>query len=138
MTKISVLMPIYNRAHTALYSIQSVFDQSYKDWEFLAIDDGSDDNTWQILRECEKVEPRLRPIRLPRHMGLVPALQLGNREAKGDIIVKHDSDDLSMPNRLQVIADYWKKHPETDLFYHAMYQTFEDSEVAGLLRRVYI
>src|SRR3990167_9418200 len=107
--RITVLMPVWNRAHLVRHSIQSIFDQSFKDWEFIAIDDGSDDNTWEILRKCQDAEPRFKPHRLARHMGLVEALKYGNGVAQGKIIVKHDSDDMSLPNRLEVIDNYFRE-----------------------------
>jgi hypothetical protein len=66
----------------------------------------------------------------------VPALEIGNEMAQGDIIVKHDSDDLSLPNRLQKIDKYFKEHPEIEFFYHGMYQTWH-SEDGQTIQREY-
>lgn len=137
MVKISVVTPVYNRAHLLLYSIQSVFDQTFQDWELIAVDDGSTDNSFKILQDCAEREPRMKVTRLPRHLGITNALNMGNRLASGEVLVKHDSDDLSLPNRLQVIWDDYEKN-RWEFFYHAMYQTFEDESNIGMMRRIFL
>ena len=66
-------------------------------------------------------------------MGLVGALNYGNEICQGEIIVKQDSDDLSLPNRLEVID---REIKDSDFFYHGMYQTFEGD--GGIFQRSYI
>lgn len=134
--RISIILPVYNRMHLIRHSMQSLFDQTFKDFEIIAVDDGSDDSTWEILKELQAKDSRVKPQKLKRHSGLTEAIKLAHEVAEGDICVKQDSDDLSLPNRLEVIERMFSKYPAMDFFYHSMYQTFtEDSD---LLRRDYI
>ena len=132
--RISVVTPTWNRGHLLRYSLQSLIDQSFNDFEIIVVDDGSTDNTKQVLEEIQKIEPRLKCIYL-KHQGIVPTLWEGNKAATGEIIVKHDSDDLSMPDRLEKIDQYFKEHPDTEFFYHGMYQTYEAENYS--FRRIY-
>lgn len=131
--RFTVLMPVKDRAHLVRFAISSIIDQTFKDWELLIVDDGSMDNTWQIIREAERMK-NIRGIRLKRHMGLVEALNIGNKEAKGEIIVKQDSDDVSLPNRLEVID---REIKDSEFFYHGMYQIWQ-GEPGDRIRRAYI
>jgi len=132
--KVSVILPTYNRCQLLAFAIQSIFDQSFKDWELIVIDDGSTDETTKLLTECSKLEPRLRFVTL-EHKGLVSALHVGNEMAQADLIVKQDSDDLSLPNRLERVYKEWKK-TKADFIYHGMYQVFYDK--TGRMRKIYI
>src|SRR3990167_8598435 len=123
MPRFTVLTPTYNRMWLLKNSIQSIWDQDFEDYEHLIVDDGSNDGSLELLRKCEKIDKRTRVIKLPRHMGLVAALAEGNRQAQGEYIVKHDSDDFSFPNRLSVINDYLRKNPDIEFLYHGFYQT---------------
>lgn len=70
---ISVLMPVYNAERYVAKAVQSILDQTYRDFEFLIIDDGSTDGSLTILREFEKLDPRIRLISRP-NTGIVVAL----------------------------------------------------------------
>ena len=135
MPRISVCVPTWNRGHLLQYSIQSLIDQTFKDFEIIVADDGSTDNTKHVLDKLKEREPRLKFIYL-KHQGIVPTLLAGNEAATGEIIVKHDSDDMSMPDRLSKIDQYFKENPDTEIMYAGMYQTYESDDY--LFRRIYI
>lgn len=132
----SVLMPVWDRPHLVGQAIQSIVDQSFEDWELVVVDDFSEDNTLEVVSRY-KFDDKVRIIELEKHKGLVEALTIGNVACQGKVIVKQDSDDLSFPNRLQRIYDYFKKNPKTDFFYHGIYQVWETEESTDI-RRAYI
>ena len=70
MPKISVLMSVYNCENTVKKSVDSIIAQTYKDWEFIICDDGSVDDTYKLLQEIAKKEPRIVLIKNDRNRGL--------------------------------------------------------------------
>lgn len=136
--RISIILPVYNRMYLVRHAVQSLFDQTFKDFEIIAVDDGSDDATWESLKDLEKLDSRVKPLRLKRHAGLTEAIKAAHEVAQGDICVKQDSDDLSLPNRLEVIEKMFSKYPAMDFFYHSMYQVYMSEPESEMLRRAYI
>ena len=134
--RLSVILPVYNRMLLIRHSIQSLLDQTFTDFEIIAVDDYSDDSTWEVLNELQKLDARIKPFRLKRHAGITEAIKTAHEQAQGDICVKQDSDDLSLPNRLEVISAMFEKYPAMDFFYHSLYQTYtEDNDI---LRRSFL
>ncbi len=100
MPNISVILPVYNSSETILESLKSISNQTYKDFEIIAINDGSTDNSLEILNEYKKIEPRLRVISRD-NMGLPFTLNEGIRLAKGEYIARMDADDICFPERFE-------------------------------------
>ena len=121
---ISVMMPVHDRAHLVKQALVSIFDQTFKDFEIVVVDDGSTDGTWKILKEFADESSKMKLFRFPKQRGISEALLQGNELCSGEIIVKQDSDDLSLPDRLEKIKDYFEKNPDTEFFYHGMYQIY--------------
>ena len=90
--KISVIMPVYNRAQTLPKAARSVLDQTLHEIELLCINDGSTDNTVMVLKKLAKKDPRIR-ILSQRNAGAGPARNYGLRRAKGEFVAFLDSDD---------------------------------------------
>lgn len=97
-TKISVLMPAYNCEGYIAESVESVLNQSFKDFEFIIVDGGSTDDTVKIVRKYK--DKRLKIIEHRERFGLVESLNEGMYIASGDIIARQDADDISHPQRL--------------------------------------
>ncbi len=99
---ISVVMPIWNCEGFITESVRSILDQTYSDFELLLVDGGSTDATLHIVSQFTDERIRL----LHAKPGIVAALNLGLKEARGRWIARQDSDDISVPNRLgkQVMA----------------------------------
>jgi len=114
MPKISVLMPCYNREHTLEETLESIAAQSLEDFEVVAVDDGSTDQTAAILTRWQAKDARFRLIRLP-HAGIIPALNTGLAEARADLIARMDADDKMHPARLEKQVAYLETHPEVAL-----------------------
>jgi glycosyltransferase involved in cell wall biosynthesis len=102
--RVSVIMPAYNAGKYISEAIQSVLDQSFSDFEFLILDDGSTDNT---VSEIEKFsDPRIKLIRNEKNLRLVATLNKGLSLAKGEYIMRMDADDISLPDRFIEQIEY--------------------------------
>lgn len=131
---ISVVMPVWNRRDGVKQAIQSIYDQSFTNWELIAVDDGSDDGTLDEVRRYSKADARVRSIRLD-HTGRIGLVRnTGNLAARGELIVVQDSDDASLPNRLERI---WETYKETnaDVIYHGSYFTYWDERLRVNIRK---
>ena len=95
---ISVVMPVYNAEPFVAETMDSILGQTFRDFEFVCINDGSKDGSLAILERYAKQDPRVRVISRP-NTGLVPALNEGLELSRGRYIARIDSDDLSAPNR---------------------------------------
>lgn len=96
--KISVIMPVWNGETYLREAVESILGQSFRDFEFLILDDGSTDSTPAILAEYARRDPRIRIIPLD-HQGIVIALNRGVDEARAEWIARMDSDDIARPER---------------------------------------
>lgn len=107
---LTVLMPVYNTAPYLAEAMLSILSQSYRDFEFLIIDNGSTDASPEIIRSFK--DSRIRVVRLDKNVGPPPALNFGLREIKTKYIARMDADDVSLPNRLSAQVAFLEKHPE--------------------------
>lgn len=106
---ISVLLPVYNGEKSVERTINSILDQSFLDFEFVIINDGSTDNTRAILDQFQ--DQRLRIIHKPNE-GLGKTLNLGLQLARGKYIARIDADDFAHPERLEKQVAFLETHPE--------------------------
>jgi glycosyltransferase involved in cell wall biosynthesis len=109
---ISVIMPVYNGERYLGAAIESILNQSFKDFEFIIIDDGSIDDTIQILEKYQRVDDRIIIYRQPKNFGIVEALNKGLQMSQGKYFARLDADDLSLPSRLETQFQYLESHPE--------------------------
>jgi glycosyltransferase involved in cell wall biosynthesis len=107
--RISVLMSVYNGEAYIGESVNSVLQQTFRDYELLIVDDGSTDRTATIISAFE--DPRITAIRNHTNEGLTCSLQTGLALCRGDLIARLDADDISMPRRLELQAAFLEKHP---------------------------
>lgn len=105
---ISAVMPAYNSESYIGESIESILNQSYKNFEFIIINDGSTDQTKQIIESYQ--DPRIRLINHQDNQGLVKSLNQGIKLARGQFIARMDSDDMASPDRFQTQLDYMLSH----------------------------
>ncbi len=106
--KISVLIPVYNAADFVAEAISSVLDQSFSDFEIVAIDDGSTDNSGSILRSFD--DPRIR-IFEQANRGIARTRNRLLTAARGEYVAVFDADDVMLPFRLSAQAAYLDEHP---------------------------
>ena len=111
MSTVSVLMPVYNSETFVAETIDSILAQTFGDFEFVIIDDGSTDGSLAILREYEKRDGRIRLISRP-NTGYVRALNEGLEIAQGEFVARMDSDDISDKQRFELQVKFLREHPE--------------------------
>lgn len=115
--KISVLMPAYNAEKFICEAIESVINQSYKNWELLICDDASTDATYKCAKYYEK-DKRVKIYRNYRNLHKAKTVQLLYKQSIGQIITIHDADDISATNRFATIVDYFSNYNNIDLIGH--------------------
>lgn len=111
---ITIIMPVRNAAATLPACLASIRRQTETDFELLAIDDGSTDDSAAILEQYARLDRRIRLLR-PGAVGLVNALNLGLAEARAPLIARMDADDLMHPQRLALQRAYLEADPATAL-----------------------
>jgi glycosyltransferase involved in cell wall biosynthesis len=112
--KLSVILPVYNCEKYLDAAILSILKQTYQDFEFIIINDGSSDNSLSIIEDYAKQDQRIKVINQENH-GLVYSLNKGIRNAKGEYIARMDGDDISLPDRFAEQMTHLEQHPEVDL-----------------------
>jgi glycosyltransferase involved in cell wall biosynthesis len=105
---ISVVMPVYNGEKYLNEAIESILNQTYRDFEFIIINDGSQDNTQMIIEEYANNDPRIRIISR-ENRGLIASLNQGLENAHGKFIARMDADDISEPNRFELQLDLMER-----------------------------
>lgn len=110
---VTVLMPVYNGEKYLREAVDSILAQTYREFEFLIINDGSTDGTRGILESYG--DPRIRVMDNDENRGIVYTLNRGLKQAAHDLIARQDADDLCAPHRLQRQVEYLGKHPDVAL-----------------------
>ncbi|MDQ7835350.1 MAG: glycosyltransferase [Humidesulfovibrio sp.] len=101
--KVSVCLPCRNAAATLPAALDSLLGQTLPDFEIIAVDDGSDDATWDILCDYARRDNRVRPLHQP-HQGVALAWNAACAESRAPYIARMDADDLCLPRRLELQA----------------------------------
>ena len=110
MPKISVIMPAYNAEKYIGEAIRSILGQSFRDFEFIILNDCSTDRTEDVIRSFD--DPRIVYLKNERNMGVAATLNRGLAVAQGQYIARMDADDISHPERFGKQAAYLDIHPE--------------------------
>ena len=108
---VSVVMPVRNASNYLKYSIESILEQSFGDFELLIVDDGSADDSAEVLRRYADADSRIR-LTVRANAGLVPTLNEMLRAARGEFIARMDADDVALPNRFKDQLDFLRTHPD--------------------------
>ncbi|EMF1281380.1 glycosyltransferase, partial [Campylobacter coli] len=109
---VSVIMPTYNREKYVAEAIESILNQSFVDFEFIIIDDGSSDNTCKIIEEFAKKDCRIVFLKNTHNRGIVYTLNKCIQLSKGKYIARMDDDDVSISYRLQKQIEYLDKNED--------------------------
>jgi glycosyltransferase involved in cell wall biosynthesis len=132
---ISVIMPVWNGEAHLREAIDSILNQTFRDFEFLILDDGSTDSTPAILAEYADQDPRIRIIPLD-HQGIVIALNRGVDEARADWIARMDCDDIAHPERLERQWEALQAKPDAVLCHTQIHIFGEDAYVTPAARLI--
>ena len=134
MAAISVLMPVWNGCRNGNESflrlaIESILDQTFRDIEFVIVDDGSTDNTPAILKQYASNDSRIKIIVDDRNIGIVGALNHGLRHCTSPLIARQDADDISTVTRLELQKKFLDDRPETAMCGTGMYVINEEGKL---------
>ncbi|MDP2649735.1 MAG: glycosyltransferase family 2 protein [bacterium] len=106
-------MAVYNGMPYLKEAVVSILRQTYKNFEFVIVDDASDDNSPKYLKSIK--DKRVTLIINKQNLGLARSLNIGLQKASGKYIARMDADDISLPNRFHIQLQYLLEHPQIDL-----------------------
>jgi len=112
--KISVIMPVFNCEKYLDESINSILNQTYRDFEFFIINDGSTDNSEKIIKNYQKKDDRINLL-TQNNQGVTKSLNKGIRNCRGKYVARMDADDICAPKRFELQLEYLEKYPNTDI-----------------------
>ena len=109
---VSVVMPVYNREDVVGESIESILNQTFTDFEFIIVDDGSTDKTLDIINKYASQDSRIKIIVHEKNCGVGCARNTAQRAAKGKYLSIMDSDDVAVSTKLETQVQVMKEHPD--------------------------
>ncbi|MCM1323463.1 MAG: glycosyltransferase family 2 protein [Acetobacter sp.] len=113
--KVSIVMPVYNGAKYLDRTISFTLESTFKDFEFIVIDDGSTDNSYEILQRWAEEDSRVKVYKNLQNMGIAKTRNRGFELARGKYIAPMDQDDISLTERLELSVKYLDEHQDVDL-----------------------
>ena len=128
--ELTVLMPVYNEARYLKASIQSILDQTIKDFEFLILNDDSSDNSEEIIQSFK--DNRIKYVKTPR-MKLSALLNYGVNISEGSIIARMDSDDIAVNDRLEKQMNFIR-NKDKNFISSAWFATFKGEKLFNIVR----
>jgi len=129
VSRVAIIIPTYNRADLIGETIESVLAQTYEDIEIIVVDDGSTDNTREVV---ESFGDRVRYLWQPASGGPASPRNLGAQSTTAEYLTFVDSDDLLLPYKTESQMRYLEVHPECDLvFGDCAYMGFDGREIPG-------
>jgi glycosyltransferase involved in cell wall biosynthesis len=112
---ISIILPTFNMGKYLNRSIESILLQTFDDFELIVLNDGSTDETADLLASYAQKDPRIIVVHNLENLGLIPTLNKGLDIARGTFIARQDADNYSFPTRLADQVGYLKQHPHIGL-----------------------
>src|SRR5579859_5191090 len=110
--RVSVLMTVFNNERFLRQAVESILGQTFDDFEFLIVDDGSLDGSPAILDEYARADARVKVIHCLHNRGHVYAANDGLSHVQGEYVARMDADDVSLPERLARQVQFLDEHPE--------------------------
>jgi len=126
---VSVIIPVFNGSNYLTEAVESVFAQTYTPIELIIVDDGSTDNTWELIQSFGSKTCAIHQ----ENQGVAAALNTGIRSSHGDLIAWLSHDDLFLPEKIALQVKFLKAHPE----FGACYTDFEIIDSAGERLSIY-
>ncbi|MBO7611851.1 MAG: glycosyltransferase [Elusimicrobia bacterium] len=121
---ISVMMPTYNNAGYISQAVESVYAQKYDNIEIVVVDDGSTDNTKEVLKKYKGIK-----YFYIEHKGISFARNIALEKSKGEYIAFCDSDDYWLPGKINTQIQYFKEHPDCEIVFTKYENLFEDEKL---------
>ena len=121
---ISIMMPAYNNAEYIKQAIESIYVQNYDNTDIIVVDDGSTDNTKEIVQQYKDIK-----YFYIEHKGISFARNTALEKSKGEYIAFLDSDDYWLPNKLNTQMQYFKDHPDCEIVFTKYENFFEDEKL---------
>ncbi len=112
---LAVLMPVYNAEKFLDESISSILTQTYRNFEFLILDDASTDNSLEIIKNYAKKDKRISVLTNRKNQGEAKCRNILLKNCKTEFIAWMDADDISLPERLQIQIDFLNQNPNIDI-----------------------
>ena len=125
MPQVSIIIPTYNRADTIMRAVDSVLAQTFSDWELIIVNDGSTDNTAELLTGLDS---RIKIINQPNG-GVTTARNTGLRHASGEFFAFLDSDDQWRNYHLELCLTFFNAHPQAKLVSCELHEDFGNGRV---------
>jgi|SRR5579872_44193 len=111
--KISTIMSVYNGMPFLKEAVKSILAQTYKNFEFIIVDDSSTDGSTRYLKSLK--DKRIKLIINKKNLGLAESLNKALKKTRGKYIARMDADDISLPRRFETQLEFFKKNPKVDL-----------------------
>ncbi|QEZ70105.1 glycosyltransferase family 2 protein [Paraclostridium bifermentans] len=127
----SIIMGVYNGSKYVERAIDSIINQTYKDWEFIICDDCSSDNTLDILEKYQKKDIRIKVFKNEKNLGLAATLNKCIEKSQGVYIARQDDDDISDYSRLEKEVNFLKENKEYSLVGSNAYLIDENEVIWG-------
>ncbi len=125
---ISVIMPTYNRAKMVGQAIDAVMAQTYQNWELILVNDGSRDNTREVIDGYAARDARIRCVH-KQNEGIPDTVNRGFNEVRGEFVTWTSDDNLYHPGALAAMKDYLDAHPETGMVWTDVRDVDEHDQV---------
>ena len=115
MAKIDVLLPVKNGYDFLAEAIESIINQTYQDWRLIVLDHGSTDGSFEMAKRYADNDKRVEVYQFEDAVGLSGLLNKGLELCNCDFVMRHDADDVALPNRMEITLKAFEQHPEIDV-----------------------
>ncbi|MBL7196754.1 MAG: glycosyltransferase [Candidatus Omnitrophica bacterium] len=129
--RISVIMSVYNSERYLREAFESILNQTFSNFEFIIVDDGSTDKSWEMLKEFKVKDSRIKLIKNENNIGLTKSLNKALRICRGEYIARQDADDISLPNRLEKELSFLEKNREYGILGSAYREKDEEKDTVN-------
>lgn len=125
---VSIIVPVYNRSTLIAETLESILAQSFKEWECIIVDDGSQDGSWGVMKNYSAKDPRFKVYKRPENWdkGAPSCRNFGFSKALGEYIQFFDSDDIMLPNMLKEKVEFFRNNAQNDFVVSKMAEFHEE------------
>ena len=128
---VSIILPVYNYGHYIGTAINSILNQSFEKWELLVINDGSTDNSQEVIQGFKDLRVKLYNR---SHRGLVSSSNFGMKKSRGKYVIRMDADDVMLPERLETQVNYMEKNPKVAVLGSNVVKVNDDNVITGFIK----